>query len=119
MLLHHRVRPRKTAGSQKIIGAEHHEVLRAGPVDPLVVGRVEAEIASAGDYRHPPVLRGKLLRHLDAVVGGGVVDNEDADVSDPLGQHARDAIAQESPILVTGNHDVDAGEGLLRSVFGH
>jgi hypothetical protein len=41
---------------------------------------MEAEIAPVGYELHPPVLGGELLRHLHAVVGRGVVDDENADV---------------------------------------
>ena len=83
--------------------------VRAGPVGTLVERGAHAEIAAAGHELDPPVPGGELLRNLHAVVGRGVVHDENAYVSVPLGQDARDTLAQESAVPIAGNDDVHAG----------
>ncbi len=67
-------------------------------LDPAVGGR-----EAAGDVR--------------GVVGGRVVDDQDADVDALLlVQHAADAVGQEVAVLVAGDHDADGAHRPLTSV---
>jgi hypothetical protein len=117
--LHERDCSGKSTGCKQVVRAEDKKIIRARPVDPLVERGVLAEVAPVRHHLHPPVLSGELLRHFHAVVGGGVVDDENTDAANALAQDARNAIAQETPILVAGDCDVEAGRESIRSALRH
>ena len=53
-------------------------------------------------------LMGKLTGYFQAVVRGGIVDDEDPYIVDAFLQDALDAAAKKATVLITGNCYVDA-----------
>ena len=52
-----------------------------------------------------------MSRNVGAAVRGGIVDDEDAEIVDPLLQHAFDRIGQKAAMIVARNDDVDGWHG--------
>src|SRR5690606_13799388 len=73
-----------------------------------------ADVAGMAHDFHAPVPCRELPCDRDAVVFGGVVDDCDPDLRQPLRKHALDALRQEVSIVVARDGDVDARHGLAR-----
>src|SRR5262245_10635452 len=56
----------------------------------------------------PTVPGGQLAPDLLALVLGGVIEDEDADLHPLLGQHALHAPAEEAPVVIAGHENVHA-----------
>jgi hypothetical protein len=69
------------------------------------------------DNLDPSVLKGKLARDFCTVIGRRIVNDQNTEVLNSLGQDTRDALAQKPAILVTRNGDVDAGHR-IQYLFG-
>jgi hypothetical protein len=108
MALHHRDDPGEGLRHRKVVGAHDRKISGAGPVEALVERGVGTEVDRTRDELDPGVLACDFLRHLDTVVGRGVVDDQDPGIRYALGENARDAARQVAPVLVIGNDDVDA-----------
>ena len=54
-----------------------------------------------------PILARELARHVEAIVGRAVVDNENTQGFDALMQNAADAVPEKSAVLKAGNNDID------------
>src|SRR5690606_9571596 len=76
-------------------------------------GGVRAEIGFVEGNLDIAVFRGEPPGDLSAAIGGGIVDDEDAQIADSLAQHAFDALAQKASLLKAGDGDIDARHAFL------
>src|SRR6266404_368627 len=108
MPLHDGYGAKETPRRQKIVGAKSHEVVRGGPIDTLIERGVGAKVGRVYDHLHPAVVGGKRARDVQRIVRGRVIDNENAEITDPLTQYTGHASPQEAAVLVARNGDIDA-----------
>jgi len=60
--------------------------------------------------------RGKLQAHVRRIVLGGVIDDEDSGIHTSLGEDAVDTSGKEVSVVIAGDDDVDARQGLMAAL---
>ena len=100
--------------NQEIIGGEKQVIVTGDPLQPLVVSSNVSPVHGMAAKLDASILGGQGGGHLGRVIGRRVIDDQDAHIH-RLPEHALDALAEESSVVVTGHDHVDTAHGCRSS----
>lgn len=107
------------AGGERVVAVEEEQVIAARPGQTRVAGRAQAEVVRQVHGGHPGVAGRVLVDDRTAGVRGGVVDRDQFQIRERLGQDRVQGLLEVRLNLVRGHDDAEPGHGTSRGRRGH